>query len=191
MESVRPLTGWYWFVEDLRNCCLVYTDLAMEAAANGHYYHRVAYLRVVLLELLCDQVRWLGLRPLPDDQAAREIRFKHVHRFLELFLEEMGELEGGCPLGVKEWCLARSKEIKEKMVIALRITQGELFLTQPNMIESIQVVCPISNRISERSRWHRCTNGHYYSEDGPSIRHSSCPECGSSVGRGRLGPLDV
>ncbi|KAF9323258.1 hypothetical protein BG006_001626, partial [Podila minutissima] len=161
MESVGPLTGWYWFVEDLRNCCLVYTDLAMEAAANGHYYHRVAYLRVVLLELLCDQVRWLGLRPLPDDQAAREIRFKHVHRFLELFLEEMEELEEGCPLGVKEGCLARSKEIEEKMVTALRIMQGELFLSQPNMIESIQVVCPMLSRISERSQWHQCTKGHY------------------------------
>ncbi|KAF9271620.1 hypothetical protein BGZ74_005855 [Mortierella antarctica] len=56
MESIGPLTGWYWFVEDLCNCCLVYTDLTMEVAANGHYYHCVAYLQVILLELLCDQV---------------------------------------------------------------------------------------------------------------------------------------
>ncbi|KAG0086968.1 hypothetical protein BGZ92_007707 [Podila epicladia] len=142
MESVGTLTGWYWFVEDIRNCCLVYTDLAMEAATNGHYYHRVAYLRVVLLELLCDQVRWLGLRPLPDDQAARETRFKHVRRLLELFMEEMEELEEGCPLGVAEGCLARSEVIEEKMVAAVRMAQGPEIVASGN---GAQTAIPAAN----------------------------------------------
>lgn len=124
MESVGPLTGWYWFVEDLRNCCLIYIDIAMEAAVVGLHYHHAAHLRVALLSLLCGQVRWLGLRPLPDDEDAQETKFQYVGELLKLFTEELEELQESCPTAIKEECLTRAAKIKEKLVAELKVVLG-------------------------------------------------------------------
>lgn len=164
MESIGPFTGWYWFVEDLRNCCLGYIDIAMEAAVNGLYYHRAAHLRMALLNLLCDQVRWLGLRPLSDDEDAQDTRVQHVGELLKLFLEELKELQENCPTAIKEEYLARATMIKARLFDEVKIVLGELTLShRPSTLENIQVVHAISSQIDGPSHWLRCPNGHIVS----------------------------
>ncbi|KAF8994148.1 hypothetical protein BGZ52_012208, partial [Haplosporangium bisporale] len=96
LEAAGNMTGWYWFVEDLRTCCLAYTYITKEAAQKGHYDRRVAYSRVTALGLLCDQVRWLGLRPLLEEKNARVARFKSADDLIEKFKTEHRKLQQSC-----------------------------------------------------------------------------------------------
>lgn len=57
METVGANAHWHWFVEDIRNYCLIHTQLTLKSAVKGHYDRRVAYSRVNILDILCDQVR--------------------------------------------------------------------------------------------------------------------------------------
>ncbi|KAI9241316.1 MAG: hypothetical protein BYD32DRAFT_66872 [Podila humilis] len=185
MESIGPMTGWYWFVEDLRNCCLVYTELTMEAALKGHFDRRVAYSRVTLLDILCSQVRWLGLRPLPTDEAAREARLKRVDSLEEQFLEEVEELKENCPLGIKSECLKRADAIETRMVTAVLMARGESTqaLTQA---EKVEVFRAMQATLGGSGHWYRCPNGHTYviADCGMAMVQSRCYECGAAVGGG-------
>lgn len=163
MESIGPMTGWYWFVEDFRNCCLVYTKLTMEAALKGHFDRRVAYSRVTLLDILCSQVRWLGLRPLPADKAAKEARLKRVDSLTEQFLEEVEELKAHCPLGIKPECLGKADAIDARMVTAVLMARGESTqaLTQA---EKVEVFRAVQADLRGSGHWYRCPNGHTVSD---------------------------
>ncbi|KFH66126.1 hypothetical protein MVEG_08227 [Podila verticillata NRRL 6337] len=185
MESIGPMTGWYWFVEDLRNCCLIYTELTMEAALKGHFDRRVAYSRVTLLDILCSQVRWLGLRPLPADKAAKEARLKRADSLAEQFLEEVKELKENCPLGIKSECLKRVDAIDARMVTAVLMARGESTqaLTQA---EKVEVFRAMQATLGGSGHWYRCPNGHTYviADCGMAMVQSRCYECGAAVGGG-------
>ncbi|KAF9310678.1 hypothetical protein BG003_008299 [Podila horticola] len=142
LESVGPLTGWYWFVEDLRNCCLLYVHITMEAALRGHFDCRVAYSRVTLLEILCGYVRWMGLRHLPSDEADKQVRFRRVKNLKERFMEEVEELKTRCPLGIRLECLDRVDKIEKRMVIAVKMARGELnqTLTKTEKLEAFRAI---------------------------------------------------
>ncbi|KAG0327084.1 hypothetical protein BG000_001102 [Podila horticola] len=43
LEHAGTMSGWYWFVQDLRNCCSVYNDVTMDLALKGRFDRRVAY----------------------------------------------------------------------------------------------------------------------------------------------------
>ncbi|KAG0025767.1 hypothetical protein BGZ81_006855 [Podila clonocystis] len=187
MEAVGALTGWYWFVEDLRTCCLIYTDITMEAATRGHYYRRMAYSRITILDLLCHQVRWLGLRPLPDSKPAKDARFKLTDDLIEQFMAEQKELERHCPPEIKDDCLDRSSKIEERMVTAVKMARGEIALNQPlTKAEKMQVFRAMATTLGGTGHWYRCPNGHPYviGECGRAMQVSTCPECGASVGGG-------
>lgn len=126
LELVGPMSGWYWFVEDLRNCLLMYTELLMEAAMNGRHYLRLALSRVMLLDILRDQVRWLNLRPVSGDKHAKDARLQLVHDLSLLFVEEMESLQESCPTLIKEKHLARAKKIEEKFITEVKMAHGEL-----------------------------------------------------------------
>lgn len=164
MEAVGANTGWYWFVEDLRNCCLIHTQLTLKAAVKGHYDRRAAYSRVNLLDILCDQVRWLSLPPLPEKgENARQVRFEAVDILMESFMKEHKELQGKCPLGIKHECLARADAIEKRMVVAVKTARGELNapLTQT---EKLQVFRAISVTLGGNGHWYRCPNNHTVSD---------------------------
>ncbi|KAG0079818.1 hypothetical protein BGZ92_000877 [Podila epicladia] len=159
MESIGPKTGWYWFVEDLRNCCFVYNDLTMEAARKARLDRRVAYARVTLLDILCDHARWRGLRPFPTDEESKKSRFKQVDSLTELFLKEVEELRARCPLGIKKECLTRADAIEKRMVTAVKMARGELnqALTKA---EKAEIFRAMQAEIGGSGHWYRCPNGH-------------------------------
>ncbi|KAF9349803.1 hypothetical protein BGX26_011932 [Mortierella sp. AD094] len=186
MEAVGPNTGWYFFVEDLRNCCLAYTHLTMKAAVKGHYERRVAYSRVILLDTLCDQVRWLGLRPVPDeDEDAKLVRFKAIDTLTESFMKELKVLKAHCPLGIKPECLARADATEKRMVTAVKTARGELNAPLTKA-EKLQVFRAMAATLGGSGHWYRCPNGHTYviGECGMAMEQSRCPECGATVGGG-------
>ncbi|KAG0030883.1 hypothetical protein BGZ82_007221 [Podila clonocystis] len=163
MEAAGALTGWYWFVEDLRTCCLIYTYITMEAAMKGHYYRRVAFSRIAILDLLCHQVRWLGLRPLPDNKPAKDARFKLTDDLIERFMAEQKELGRHCPPEIKDDCMDRSSKIEERMVTAVKMARGELTLNQPlTKAEKMQVFRAMATTLGGTGHWYRCPNGHPY-----------------------------
>ncbi|KAG0025766.1 hypothetical protein BGZ81_006854 [Podila clonocystis] len=183
LESVGPLTGWYWFVQYLHNCCSVYNYITMEAALNGRCDRRVAYSRVMLLKLLCSQVRWIGLCRLPTDETNKQARLRRVDNLMEWFSEEVNELEARCPLGIKRECLDRAAVLEKRMVIAVKMARGEL--TQPlTKAEKVEVFRAMQSTLSRSGHWYRCPKGHTYviGECGMAMQSSKCPECGAAVG---------
>ncbi|KAF9272822.1 hypothetical protein BGZ74_005059, partial [Mortierella antarctica] len=56
LEQAGTMSGWYWFVQDLRNCSSVYNDITMDMALMGRFDRRAAYSRVTLLEILCGKI---------------------------------------------------------------------------------------------------------------------------------------
>ncbi|KAG0043488.1 hypothetical protein BGZ83_011344 [Gryganskiella cystojenkinii] len=186
MEAVGPNSGWYFFVEDLRYCCLAYTHLTMKAAMKGHYDRRVAYSRVILLDILYDQVRWLSLRPIPDeDEDAKLARFKAIDTLTESFMNELTVLEAQCPLGIKTECLARADATEKRMVTAVKAARGELNAPLTKA-ERLQVFRAMAATLGGSGHWYRCPNGHTYviGECGMAMEQSTCPECGAAVGGG-------
>ncbi|KAF9307885.1 hypothetical protein BG003_011924 [Podila horticola] len=185
LEKAGAMTGWYWFVEDLRACCLAYTYITREAARKGHYDRRVAYSHVTALGLLCDQVRWLGLRPLPEERDAKEARLKSADDLIEKFKTEHKMLQRSCHEEVKKECLARAAEIEERLDKAVRMARGELTLNQPpTEAEKVQIYRAISVALRGSGHWYQCPNGHTYviGGCGRAIHEAECLECGSAVG---------
>ncbi|KAF9322712.1 hypothetical protein BG006_002123 [Podila minutissima] len=182
LESVGPLSGWYWFVQDLRNCCCLYNNITMEAALKGRFDRRVAYSRVTLLEILCGHVHWMGLRRLPTDKADKQAHLRRVDNLMERFTEEVKELKVCCPLGIEHECLDRVGKIEKRMVIAVKMARGELnqALTKGLKLEVFRAVSAALH-----GNWYRCPNGHTYVIDGGgmAMQESRCPECGAAIGR--------
>ncbi|KAG0011933.1 hypothetical protein BGZ82_002803 [Podila clonocystis] len=148
LESVGPLTGWYWFVQDLHSCCSIYNYITMEAALKGRFYCRVAYSRVMLLELLCSQVRWMGLRRLPPDETNKQARLRRVDNLMERFSEEVNELEVCCPLEIKRECLDRAGMVEKRMFVAVKMARGEI--NQPlSKAEKVEVFRAMQSTLSE------------------------------------------
>ncbi|KAF9324049.1 hypothetical protein BG006_000909 [Podila minutissima] len=183
LEFVGPMTGWYWFVEDLCNCCLVYTELLIEAAMNGRCYQRTALSRVILLDLMSHQARWMNLRLQAGDKGTNEARSQLADSLALACKEELEELRESCPVSMRKRCLERVKKIMERLTNEVKIARGDLSL-QRTKFEGIQVVRINLNKIGEPSNWHRCTNGHTYVESGTASQPSSCPECRALVGGG-------
>ncbi|KAG0019054.1 hypothetical protein BGZ82_000269 [Podila clonocystis] len=185
LEAAGTMTGWYWFVEDLRVCCLAYTYITREVAWKGHYNGRVAYSCVTALGLLCDQVRWLGLRPLPEGKDAKLARLKSTDDLIEKFKTEHRKLQHPCCEELKKECLARAAEIEERLGTAVRMAHGELILNQPpTEAEKVQIYGAISVTLRGSGHWYRCPNGHTYviGGCGRAIHEAECPDCGAAVG---------
>ncbi|KAG0099265.1 hypothetical protein BGZ93_008398 [Podila epicladia] len=174
LESVGPLSGWYWFVQDLRNCCSVYNSITMEAALKGCFDRRVAYSRVTLLEIICGHVHWMGLRCLPTDKANKKAHLRRVNNLMERFTEEVKELKARCPSGIESECLDRVRKIERRMVIAVNVARGEL---NQALIkgEKLEVFRAVSDRLHGSRTWYRCSNGHTYVL-GMAMQKSRCPE---------------
>ncbi|KAF9302798.1 hypothetical protein BGZ74_004840, partial [Mortierella antarctica] len=183
LEFVGPMTGWYWFVEDLCNCCLVYTELLIEAAMNGRCYQRTALSRVIHLDLMSHQARWMNLRLQAGDKGTNEARSKLADSLALAFTEELKELMESCPVSMKKWCLERVKMIKDRLVTEVKLARGDLS-PQRSEFDGIRVIRIKLNKIGEPNTWHRCANGHTYVESGTAAQPSSCPECSTLVGGG-------
>ncbi|KAG0354300.1 hypothetical protein BG005_006580 [Podila minutissima] len=185
LEQAGTMSGWYWFVQDLRNCCSVYNDITMDMALMGHFDRRAAYSRVTLLEILCGHVNWMGRRPLPVNEADRQVRLRRANSLMERFVVEVEELRATCPLGIKHDCLDRAGKIEKRMAVALKMARGEI--NQPlTKTEKLEVFRAMQATLGGSGHWYRCQNGHTYviGDCGMAMQASRCPECGAAVGGG-------
>ncbi|KAG0070540.1 hypothetical protein BGZ92_004434 [Podila epicladia] len=159
LEQAGTMSGWYWFVQDLRNCCSVYNDITMDMALMGRFDRRAAYSRVTLLEILCGHVNWMGRRQLPANEVDRQVRLRRASSLMERFMVEVEELRATCPLEIMHDCLYRAGKIEKRMTVALKMARGEI--NQPlTTTEKLEVFRAMQVTLGGSGHWYRCPNGH-------------------------------
>ncbi|KAF9184971.1 hypothetical protein BGZ51_003009 [Haplosporangium sp. Z 767] len=185
LDAVGVKSGWYWFVEDLIQCCYIHTSILLEAAKNGNYARSETYARLNRLDLIVKRVRWIGLRAAPDDEA-REARLNQINEDNELFLKEVSEAVRNCPLSISAMCAERVTALRDTMKDLIRAARGEPFYQTVSRTEKFEVFRAISQQLGGSGHWYQCPNGHTYviADCGMAMTESSCPECGERIGGG-------
>ncbi|KAF9184973.1 hypothetical protein BGZ51_003011 [Haplosporangium sp. Z 767] len=186
LDAVGIKTGWYWFVEDLIHCCLAHVSIHFQAAIKGNYARQATYSRLNRMDLLYKQIQWVGLSPMPADDAAKQARLKHADEVLTIFFEEYDEIEKNCPKGIKSECFQRLVALREKMDDAIMVLKGESRYRPVSYAEKFEVFRVMSQQLRGSGHWYQCPNGHAYviADCGMAMTESSCPECGERIGGG-------
>ncbi|KAG0248734.1 hypothetical protein BG011_009966 [Mortierella polycephala] len=186
LDDTGISSGWYWFVEDLIQCCYVHTCILIEAAKNGKYPRKETHARLHRLDLIVKRVRWIGQRAVPEDDAAMEARLDRVNEDNEFFLKEIGEIVRNCPLGISEMCAERVTALQDTMQDVVKVARSATFYQSVSRAEKFEVFRVMSDQLGGSGHWYQCPNGHTYviADCGMAMTQSECPECGESIGGG-------
>ncbi|KAF8978876.1 hypothetical protein BGZ46_006063 [Entomortierella lignicola] len=182
LKEVGSSSGWYWFVEDLFQCAGVYVDILKDAAQKGRYDRNLAYARMSRMELLLKIMQWLGMVTVSDKLF--DAKMKRIDSLTEQFMIELNEINGRCPLGIKEDCVARAKVLEERMVDATAVAKNPVRYQPVTKKEKLELFRAMSQEVSGAGHWYRCQNGHSYfiGNCGGANQESRCYDCGAPVG---------
>ncbi|KAF9203483.1 hypothetical protein BGZ49_006383 [Haplosporangium sp. Z 27] len=182
LKEVGSSSGWYWFVEDLFQCAGVYVDILKDTAQKGRYDRNLAYARMSRMELLLKIMQWLGMVTVSDKLF--DAKMKRIDSLTEQFIIELNEINGRCPLGIKEDCVARAKVLEERMVDATAVAKNPVRYQPVTKKEKLELFRAMSQEVSGAGHWYRCQNGHSYfiGNCGGANQESRCYECGAPVG---------
>ncbi|KAG0248738.1 hypothetical protein BG011_009970 [Mortierella polycephala] len=186
LDKVGVNTGWYWFVNDLIQCCLAHADIHLGAAIKGSYMRQATYSRLNRMDLLLKHLQWIGLSPMPKDDAAKQARQDQAGGIMMMFFEEFDQTEKSCPESMKPDCAQRLVVLREKMDNAIMVADGKDRYRPVSRAEKFEVFRVVSQQLGGSGHWYQCPNGHTYviADCGMAMTQSACPECGESIGGG-------
>ncbi|KAG0210173.1 hypothetical protein BGX28_009613 [Mortierella sp. GBA30] len=184
LNTVSAKTGWYWFVEDLIQYTLAHVEILFEAAKSGKFERYAAYARANRMDLMYKHMQWIGIKPMPSEEAARATRLELIDKTLEQFMTDHKELKDNCPRGIKAECLQRAEALEEKIVDAYKAARNESAYKPLTEEEKFQVYVAVQQSLTGGGHWYRCPNNHTYiiANCGMANQESTCPECGAPVG---------
>ncbi|KAF9970611.1 hypothetical protein BGZ73_006658 [Actinomortierella ambigua] len=179
-------SGWYWFVQDLMQCCVVHAHIQRDAAIKGNHPKIEMYANMNLLEVYYKKMQWIGLRPFAkEDPEQEKIRQKAVDAVLEPFMDTLKLIKDSQHVGVRDECLPKARKLESRMVTMYQVALYQLCqpLTQD---EKFEVFRAVQATLGGTGHWYRCPNGHTYviGECGRAMQESTCPECGARIGGG-------
>ncbi|KAG0254458.1 hypothetical protein DFQ27_006824 [Actinomortierella ambigua] len=179
-------SGWYWFVRDLMECCLVHARIQRDAAAKGNYPRIEMYANMHLLDIYYKQMQWIGRRPFDkDDSGQQRIRKEAVDAVLKPFMDTLLLIRNSQNIGVRDECLPKARKLETRMVTMYEVAmcQRNQPLTQD---EKFEVFRAVQATLGGSGHWYRCPNGHTYviGDCGMAMQESTCPECGERIGGG-------
>ncbi|KAG0302743.1 hypothetical protein BGZ98_007268 [Dissophora globulifera] len=166
LKNAGVSTGWYWFVEDLICCTRFHADRLKVATINGRYDRKAAYARLLVMDVLVQETKWLGMRPFPEveEESEKDERLKRVEKLELLFKLDMREIIRNCPLGIKDECHARARTLEDAMTKAGKVARRESIYEPLTQDEKVQLFRAMNQELRGNGHWYQCANGHPISE---------------------------
>ncbi|KAF9161285.1 hypothetical protein DFQ26_004686 [Actinomortierella ambigua] len=179
-------SGWYLFVEDLIQCCIVHAGIQRDVAKKGNYPRIEMYANMHLLDVYLKQMQWLGRRPFDmNDPEQKQARQKVADAILEPFMDTAQLIHNSDQVGLRQECMSKALDLESHMVTAYKVALQQL--NQPlTKEEKFQVFHAVQASLAGSGHWYRCPNGHTYviADCGQAMQESRCPECGARIGGG-------
>src|SRR5690606_24664944 len=81
--------------------------------------------RLNRMDLLLKHLQWIGLSPMPKDDAVKLARQEQAGGIMTMFFEEFDQTEKNCPTSMKPDCAERLVVLREKMDNAIMVADGK------------------------------------------------------------------
>ncbi|KAF9210554.1 hypothetical protein BGZ59_009291 [Podila verticillata] len=178
-------SGWYKFVEDLLQCCVVHSRILRDAAINGKYLRLEINTKLNLLDVYLRHMQWLGYRPFDRYNALqKQKREDAVNDALTLFNRTLEEIIYSPHIDPWMNFLPKTKLYKAaQMESACKIALGEL-KKSPSEVAQLDIFRTKQTEFWRAGLWCRCPNGHSYvaANSRRVTQELTCPDCGARIG---------
>ncbi|KAF9381053.1 hypothetical protein CPB97_007983 [Podila verticillata] len=177
-------SGWYKFVEDLLQCCIVHSRILCDAAIKGKYLCLEINTKLNLLDVYLRHMQWLGYRPFDRYNALQKKKREHaVNDTLTLFNRTLEEIIYSPHIDSWTDFLPKTKLYKAaQMESARKIALGEL-KRSPSEVTKLDIFRTKQTEFWRGGPWYRCPNGHSYvaANSRKAAQELTCPDCGARI----------
>ncbi|KAG0354460.1 hypothetical protein BGZ54_001632 [Gamsiella multidivaricata] len=184
LDEAGVASGWYWFVEDLIRCTMIYAGLLIEAAQEGMYRRKVAYARLMRIELICMTLQWIGMEHVAVGPKAKAKRSKQVKRLLKNYMTDDKEIREKYAWVITIDIKKRMVELRDRMVSAVRAARGEDVFVAVSQGEKLRYLFKgaTDQEPVQDGQWVLCSNGHgYVLDESTVLMEWRCFECQVSI----------